>query len=153
MDPVLRGARRGPLTPAPRVPARVLAPQVLVRFALVGLAGSGVYYALLWSLVELGGAPVLTASSFAFAVVVLENYLLHRRWTFASPVPHRQALPRFALVAGCGAALNAAVMHACLRLGWHYLLAQTLALALVVSCNLAGTVLVFRMEGSDDAAP
>jgi putative flippase GtrA len=132
MDPVLRG------------PRAVLAPALLVRFALVGLGGTAVYYALLWSLVELGGVPVLGASTFAFGVVVVENYLLHRCWTFASRVPHRAALPRFVLLAGCGAAVNGAVMGACQRLGWHYLLAQALALALVVACNLAGTLSIFR---------
>jgi len=142
MDPVLRGARvrLTRVLPASAVPMSTM----LVRFALVGLGGTAVYYALLWSLVELGGVPVLGASSVAFCVVVAENYLLHRRWTFASRVPHRAALPRFVLVAGCGAALNGAVMGACLRLGWHYLLAQTLALALVVACNLAGTLTIFR---------
>lgn len=133
MDPVLRGARR--LIPAPAL---------LARFALVGLGGTVLYYVLLWSLVELGGVPVLGASTFAFVVVVAENYLLHRRWTFASRVPHRAALPRFVLLAGCGAVVNIAVMGACLRLGWHYLPAQALALAAVVACNLAGTLSIFR---------
>lgn len=133
MDPVLRGARRV-----------VPAPALLARFALVGLGGTAVYYALLWSLVELGGVPALAASTAAFVVVVIENYLLHRRWTFASRAPHREALPRFVLLALCGAAVNFAVMGACLRLGWHYLPAQALALAAVVACNLAGTLSIFR---------
>jgi putative flippase GtrA len=141
MDPVLRGPRHGALTPP-----------LPVRFALVGLAGAAMYYALLWSMVELGGVPALGASSLAFWVVVTENYLLHRRWTFSSQAPHRQAFPRFALMAGCGAAVNAAVMGACLKLGWHYLLAQALALAAVVSCNVAGTWMIFR-GGPEDAAP
>jgi putative flippase GtrA len=129
-----------------------LRPSLPVRFALVGLAGAAMYYALLWSMVELGGVPALGASSLAFAVVVAENYLLHRRWTFSSHAPHRQAFPRFALMAGCGAAVNGVVMAACLGLGWHYLLAQTLALAAVVSCNVAGTWMIFR-GGPQDAAP
>lgn len=122
-----------------------------LRFALVGLAGAAVYYALLWSMVALGGIPVLAASSLAFAVVVLENYLLHRSWTFSSGAPHRQALPRFVAMAVCGATLNGTVMGACLRLGWHYLLAQTMALAVVVACNFIGTLLIFR-GGPEDAA-
>jgi len=132
MDPVLRGPRQ-----------RALAASVPLRFAVVGLVGSAVYYALLWSMVELGGVPVLPASTFAFAVVVLENYLLHRSWTFSSCAPHRQALPRFALMAGWGAVLNGMVMDTCLRFGWHYLLAQTLALVVVVACNFIGTLLIF----------
>ena len=121
---------------------------LLLRFALVGLSGAAMYYALLWSMVALGGVPALAASTLAFAVVVAENYVLHRRWTFASRAPHRQALPRFALMAGCGAGVNAAVMGSCLRLGWHYLLAQALALAVVVACNIAGTWMIFRRGGT-----
>jgi putative flippase GtrA len=122
-----------------------------LRFALVGLAGAAVYYALLWSMVELGGVRALLASSLAFAVVVAENYLLHRRWTFDSRAPHRQAFPRFVLMALCGAAVNAAAMAACLGLGWHYLLAQALALLLVVACNVAGTWMILS-GGPEDAA-
>jgi putative flippase GtrA len=122
-----------------------------LRFALVGLAGAAVYYALLWSMVELGGVPALAASSLAFALVVAENYLLHRRWTFDSRAPHRQAFPRFVLMALCGGAVNAAAMAACLKLGWHYLLAQALALLLVVACNVAGTWMILS-GGPEDAA-
>lgn len=142
MDPVLH-----------RPQLRRLAPALLARFAVVGLSGAAVYYALLWSLVELGGVPPLGASSIAFVLVVGENYLLHRRWTFASRAAHRQALPRFALMACCGGALNGAVMGGCLRLGLHYLLAQALALLAVVSCNLVGTLLIFFAGGPEDAAP
>lgn len=152
MDPVLRGPQQ-----------RRLASPAALRFALVGLSGSAVYYALLYGMVELGGMPALGASSLAFALVVIENYVLHRRWTFASRAPHRQAFPRYALMAVCGAVVNTAVMAACLRLGWHYLLAQALALALVVACNFAGTWLIFRGRGqagrgffaggSEDASP
>ncbi len=141
MDPVLRGAQHGALTPP-----------LPVRFALVGLAGAAMYYALLWSMVELAGMPPLGASSLAFALVVAENYVLHRYWTFSSSAPHRRALPRFALLAGCGAAVNAAIMRACLGLGWHYLLAQALALAAVVACNVLGTRMIFK-GGPEDAAP
>jgi putative flippase GtrA len=107
---------------------------------------------MLWGLVERGGMAPLAASSLAFAVVVIENYLLHRHWTFASRVAHRRALPRFLLMAGCGGTVNGTVMAACLRLGWHYLLAQALALAVVVACNFVGTWLIFR-GGSEDASP
>jgi len=130
---------------------RSFRPPLPLRFALVGLAGAAMYYALLWSMVELGGMPALLASSLAFALVVAENYLLHRHWTFASRAPHRQAFPRFVLMALCGAAVNATVMAACLKLGWHYLLAQALALLLVVACNLAGTWMILS-GGPEDAA-
>jgi putative flippase GtrA len=130
-----------------RLQQRSLTSWVAARFALVGLSGAAVYFALLRGLVELGNVRPLIASSFAFALVVVENYLLHRRWTFASRVPHRQALPRFVVMACCGGTVNGTVMAVFLRLGWHYLLAQTMALAVVIACNFVGTFLIFRGRG------
>lgn len=119
----------------------------MARFAVVGVSGAAVYFLLLRALVEGAGIAPLAASSFAFVLVVIENYLLHRHWTFASRVPHRQALPRFVLMAGWGSIVNGAVMAVLLRLGWHYLLAQALALAVVITCNFIGTSLIFRGAG------
>jgi putative flippase GtrA len=119
----------------------------LLRFALVGLAGTVVYYALLWTLVEVAQVAVLASTCVAFLVVAAENYLLHRAWTFASAAPHRRALPSFVALSAAGFGINGAVMaFGVQRQGWHYLWVQAVALALVVSCNLVGTSLIFRRQ-------
>lgn len=116
----------------------------LARFALVGLAGMLVYFALLSALVEWLRWPVMRATCCAFLLVVVENYLLHRCWTFRSAAPHGQALPGFLLVSVLGFCVNGAVMWAGVqRAGLNYLAVQAVATAVVVSCNFIGARRIF----------
>jgi putative flippase GtrA len=116
----------------------------LVRFALVGLAGTLVYFALLWVMVELLQWPVMHATCCAFLLVVVENYLLHRSWTFHSAAPHAQALPGFLLVSMLGFCVNGAVMAVgAQRYGLNYLAVQAVAIGAVVVCNYIGARWIF----------
>jgi putative flippase GtrA len=117
----------------------------LLRFVVVGLAGSLVYFALLWSMVDVLGWPVVPASCAAFLAVVAENYLLHRAWTFRSNAPHGQALPGFLLLSLAGFCINAGVMA--LGVEWlrlNYLAVQLVAIGAVVVCNFIGAQWIFR---------
>jgi putative flippase GtrA len=117
----------------------------VLRFAAVGLAGSLVYFVLLWSMVDVLAWPVVPASCAAFLLVVAENYLLHRAWTFRSNAPHGQALPGFLLVSLAGFCINAAVMALGVEwLGLHYLAVQLVAIGTVVACNFVGAQWIFR---------
>jgi putative flippase GtrA len=117
----------------------------LGRFTLVGLAGSLVYVALLWSMVEVLGWPVMPSTCCAFVLVVVENYLLHRAWTFRSKAPHARALPVFFLVGAAGFCVNGAVMALGVEwLGLDYLAVQLVAIGTVVVCNFAGAQRIFR---------
>jgi putative flippase GtrA len=117
----------------------------LLRFVVVGLAGSLVYFALLWSMVDVLGWPAVPASCAAFLLVVLENYVLHRAWTFRSTAPHGQALPGFLLVSLAGFCVNAGVMALGVAwLGLHYLAVQLVAIGAVVACNFVGAQWIFR---------
>ena len=117
----------------------------LGRFALVGLAGTLVYFALLWAMVDWLRWPVMLATCCAFLLVVVENYLLHRAWTFHSAAPHRQALPGFLVVSALGFCINGAVMALGVeRLGLNYLAVQAVAIGTVVSCNFVGAQWIFR---------
>lgn len=136
--------------PAPQAGSARLAR--LARFGLVGAAGSVVYFALLWTLVEWVGLSVMASTSIAFVIVVLENYVLHRHWTFRSIAPHGQALPRFLFMSVLGFWVNGAVMSVGVqRLGLNYMWVQAVAIAAVVSCNFAGTCWIFRRR--DRARP
>jgi len=69
----------------------------LVAFVLVG--GSGAVAFVLLSTFVVGapwGPPKWIGSVFCYAVLILPVYLAHRRFTFRSDAPHRQALPRYA---------------------------------------------------------
>ena len=70
----------------------------LLRFGIVGALATAVYYAVLRGLVELLRVAVLVASSIAFLLVCIENYILHYIWAFASRKPHRVALLRFSFL-------------------------------------------------------
>lgn len=109
----------------------------LTRFVLVGVLGTLAYYASLAVLVEVCGLPVMLSTSIAFVLVTLENYLLHRGWTFRSEAAHGEALPRFLLMSAAGFAINWMVMSLGVGLGFHYLLVQGAAIAAIVAWNFA----------------
>lgn len=104
------------------------------RYAGAGAVGTALQYAMLIGLVQLAQLDAVVASTAGAITGALVNYALNHRYTFASGRSHRQALPRFALVAAAGIALNALVMAAVLRLaGPHYVVAQVVATAVVLA--------------------
>jgi putative flippase GtrA len=106
------------------------------RFLVVGGTCTAVQYALLAGFVDgLGIRPVL-ASGLAYAIAVVLNYELSRRWTFFGRAPSWREFGRFVAVQLGGLALNVAIFEAVLRAGApHYLLAQVAATAVVMSVN------------------
>ena len=110
-----------------------MAPQFL-RYAAAGALGTGLHYAVLIGLVQVARFDAVLASTAGAVAGALVNYALNHRYTFASDRAHRQALPRFALVAVAGIAVNGLVMAAVLAFaGPHYLVAQVVATATVLA--------------------
>lgn len=108
----------------------------LARFVTVGLLGTGFYYAVLYSLVEWLGIPVLIATSIAFILVCLENYILHYVWTFNMTGGHAFPFPRFIFMNFIGFWLNWTIMFLGVEtLSLNYLLVQAGAIITVVSWN------------------
>jgi putative flippase GtrA len=106
------------------------------RYAGAGAIGTALQYAILIGLVQLARIDAVAASTAGAIAGAIVNYVLNRRYTFGSDRPHRQALPRFALVAAAGVALNALVMTAVLGFaGPHYLAAQVIATAAVLAAG------------------
>jgi putative flippase GtrA len=116
-----------------------------VRFALVGAVGTTAHYVTLITLVELAGTRGVMATTAGFVVGLVVNYVLNRRYTFASRRPHRSAFWRFALVAVCGMAMNGVIFaFATESLQVHYLLSQVLATIIVLGWNfIANTFWTF----------
>ncbi len=110
-----------------------------LRFATVGLVTAGIHYGVLALLVQAWGWNSTAASSLGFAIAVGFNYLMHYHWTFstdAAPVPHGRALFRYACMIAGGFCINGLLMLLASEVwAWHYLLAQALALAAVVTWN------------------
>jgi putative flippase GtrA len=113
-----------------------------LRFAAVGLVGTAAHYSVLTALVELAGNPVVLATTLGFGVGALVNYLLNRRFTFASAARHAVALPKFLLIAAAGAVLNAAIVAWLLgHVPVHYLVIQLAATGIVLLWNFAANAL------------
>jgi putative flippase GtrA len=106
-----------------------------LAFATVGVGGTVTHYATLIAGVSLGFDPV-AASALGWMFGAVVNYCLNYRFTFHSGVSHRQAAPRFAVVAGTGLVLNTVLMAFEVGpLGMHYLVAQIIATGTVLCCN------------------
>lgn len=87
-----------------RTVSRADAPSSLHQYAMflaIG-AGAALGYIVISSILTAAtdGPPDWVVSAVCYAGFILPVYLLHRRFTFASDVGHRQALPRYAAVQG-----------------------------------------------------
>ena len=106
------------------------------RFLVVGATCTAVQCLLLALLVEGARWVPALASAAAYAVAVLLNYELTRRFTFHGRAASWRVFGRFVAVQLVGLALNVAIFEAVLRLGVpHYLLAQVAATAVVTVSN------------------
>jgi putative flippase GtrA len=116
-----------------------------LRYAGAGAVGTAAHYAVLAGLVQGAQAGIVLASTAGATVGAGINYFLNHRITFASTAPHARALPRFAVVAAAGIALNALVLALMLALvGPHYFVAQIVAtIAVLVVGYLANRAWTF----------
>lgn len=104
-----------------------------IGFAMVGAIGLSAHYAVLTSLVEIGGVDPVAASVAGFLTGAVVNYGLNRRLVFRSDRAHRSAGPRFFTVAASGFTLNALFMTLLVdHLGVYYLFAQILVNGVLV---------------------
>ena len=107
-------------------------------FAVVGIAAAIVHYGLLIGLREGAAWPVVPATLAGYVAGGTLSYLMNRRLTFGSGRSHREAVWRFALVAGVGFCLTFAAMWQLVE-GWHapYLPAQVATTGLVLLWSFA----------------
>ena len=117
-----------------------------VKFAIVGGIGTIVNLAVLKLTLLLWGqfneatpfAVELLASGLAFAVAVVNNYLLNRWWTFRSSRTMSTEFLKFLVVSIAGLGLNELVFWVCrTRLDLEVLLSQLIAIACVLPFNFA----------------
>lgn len=117
--------------------ARPLAGEAL-RFLAVGAVATALQFVVLVALVRWASWDAVPASTLGFLISMWLNYLLNRRYTFASDRPHAQALPRFGVTAMCGLGLTAVGMYVLATLmGLDYLVAQVIVTVAVMAWNFA----------------
>jgi putative flippase GtrA len=107
----------------------------VIRFVAGGAVGTAFHYATLIGWVELLGLGVVSGTLLGFTVGALVNYAIARRFVFETTRSHASALPRFAIVASTGAAINTAIVAGVFGLGVHYLVAQVVATCIVLAWN------------------
>ncbi|WP_118182444.1 GtrA family protein [Paraburkholderia phosphatilytica] len=104
-----------------------------VKYALMGLVGTGVQYAVLIALTTTHVASAVVASTIGAGIGAIANYVLNYTVTFKSNARHLHAAPRFFIVAAAGMAINALVMSVMVnRLHVYYLLSQVVATGAVL---------------------
>ncbi|MDX1268613.1 MAG: GtrA family protein [Oceanisphaera sp.] len=104
-----------------------------VRFAGVGVIGTGVHYLVLIILVQGFGLGAVMSTNVGALAGALVNYVLNYHYTFQSAKPHHEALSKFMVVAAIAVVLNGLIMYGLTTmLGLYYLLAQVITTGLVL---------------------
>ena len=88
-------------------------PGQALGYASAGLIGTTVHYAVLTALLQGNLIDVVAASTVGAVTGGLVNYWLNHAKVFKSRVRHQVALPRFAVVATFGIAVNAVMLAVC----------------------------------------
>jgi len=116
------------------------------RFAIVGSLGSALYAAVVWLMIDWLLIAPLTAASLAFLAVVVVNYQLHYRWTFASNKAHIIAFSQFLTTSLFGFAVNLGILYFGFSIkGFNYVSVQIAAILIVIMSNfLLSALWVFR---------
>jgi len=108
-------------------------------FLLVGATAAAIHQVAVIVLVETGLLTPAMANLPGFAIAWLASYLGHRHLTFRSERPHREAAPRFLVVALLAFAANQALYVLLLRFTpLHY----AVALFIVLIAVAVGTYLL-----------
>lgn len=114
----------------------------LAKFCTVGATGYVVNLAVFSALVLGADVHHLPAATLSFLVAVTNNYTWNRLWTFHGQRGHvaYQGI-RFLVVAICALAANLLVLEMLVALGLGKILAQAIAIVLVMPLNFVGNKL------------
>jgi putative flippase GtrA len=84
-----------------------------LKFAIVGVLGAVIDFAILNVLVLLAGFLPVVANGISFSAAVVQNFLLNRWWTFPESQLHntRRQMAKFTLVSVAGLGINTIVFQ------------------------------------------
>jgi dolichol-phosphate mannosyltransferase len=112
-----------------------------VKFALVGLLGTLINLAVLYSLTEMLGVYYIISAVAAFTVAATSNFFLNKVFTFGERLRHRAAgkYVRFLAVSVLGLSVNLAFLFLLTEFfRVYYLLSQVISIALALAVNFLG---------------
>ena len=113
----------------------------LAKFGAVGATGYAVNLVVYWLLIN-AGLHYLPAAVCSFCVAVANNYTWNRQWTFRGQRGHvaYQGI-RFFVVSLLALAANLVILDVLVRLGMGKIVAQAIAIVLVMPVNFVGNKL------------
>lgn len=117
-----------------------------LKFGIVGVSNTALTFIVYTLLLKVFGVWYLAASAIGFAVGATNGFLLNRRWTFREHVGDTLTPVRWAVVQGCGLAINEGLLYLLVHdARLDKLLAQALATVVVtVSTFFANRAWTFR---------
>jgi putative flippase GtrA len=119
-----------------------------LKFGIVGVSNTLLTFIVYTLLLKVFGVWYLAASAVGFVVGATNGFVLNRRWTFREHVGDALTPVRWAIVQGCGLALNLGMLFLFVsEARLDKLLGQALATVLVtVSTFLANRAWTFRIH-------
>jgi putative flippase GtrA len=148
--------RNEPEKPLPSLagPARHLRSPVavqFVKFGIVGVANTLLTFIVYTVLLKVFGVWYLAASAVGFIAGATNGFLLNRKWTFREHVGDALTPVRWAIVQGCGLAINEGLLFLFVtEVRLDKLIGQACATAVVtVSTFFANRAWTFRMHPHD----
>jgi putative flippase GtrA len=132
-------------------PAHRLADPLLIqfiKFGTVGISNTLLNFAVYTLLLKVFGVWYLAAAAIGFALGAVNGFLWNRRWTFRGHVGDALTPVRWAIVQGCGLALNAGLLYLWVAgVGVDKLLGEALSIVVVTTVTfLANRAWTFRMH-------
>jgi putative flippase GtrA len=109
----------------------------IVKFMVVGGSGAILNTAVLYVLYRWLQLPLVSASALAVELAVVNNYLLHDRWTFAARSRSVRRFAKFNLSSLGGLAVNVLAVWLLSRIGLHFLVANLAGIAAAFAVNFA----------------
>jgi putative flippase GtrA len=119
-----------------------------MKFALVGVSNTLITLLVYTFLLKVVGMWYLAASAIGFIVGATNGFLLNRRWTFREHVGDALTPVRWAVVQGCGLAVNEGMLYLLVNdAHLEKILAQVAATVIVtVTTFLANRAWTFRVH-------
>jgi putative flippase GtrA len=132
--------------PATRLNVQAVAQ--FVKFGIVGVSNTLLFFAIYTVLLKGFGVWYIAASAIGYLVGAVNGFLLNRRWTFKEHVGDALTPVRWTVVQGCGLALNLGLVYLFVDgASLDKLLGQACATAIVtVLTFIANRAWTFRMH-------